>query len=217
LVFTAVDGQHKMPLALLLALALAGAGQDPPPPPAPSPPAPAAAAPSREALEDVIPDGAPTDDYEFVAWCHGALAGQVELDPIVEKDMDSIEGKAKAAQRRAGDQEIARQHKIYLALYEKALAAAEKASPVAIHDKGVEAELKGYRIWGPTRNKPPIWRMVDWGNWEVPPHCQKAAQRLYDRSTLFGAALKTEASDAPPPAAASTGPGTRASGAKPPS
>ncbi len=147
---------------------------------------------TREEIEDVIPDGAPKDDYEFVAWCHGALAGQIELDPLVEKDMDAIEGKAKAAKRHADDIEIAKEHKKYLALYEKALSAAEKASPTAIHQNGVDAELQGYKIWGPTRNKAPVWRMVDWGNWEVPPHCEKAAKRLYDRSTLFGAALKTE-------------------------
>jgi hypothetical protein len=157
--------------------------------PAPVPAADAAKA-APQAIEDVIPDGAPTDDYRFVAWCHGALAGQVELDPIVEKDMDAIEGKAAAAKRKAGDAEIAAQHKKYLALYEKALSAAEKASPTAIHEDGVEAELQGYKIWGPTKNKAAVWRMVDWGNWEVPPHCQKAAQRLYDKSSLLGAALK---------------------------
>jgi hypothetical protein len=205
-----------MAIALLLALALVGAeppaaGADAPPPasdqpvasapeaPRNEPPAPPAvdkadALPTHQSLEDVIPDGAPTDDYEFVAWCHGALAGQVELDPIVEKDMDSIEGKEKAAKRKAGDAEIAKEHKRYLALYEKALLAAEKASPVAIHDKGVDAELQGYKIWGATRNKAPIWRMVDWGNWEVPPHCEKAAKRLYDRASLFGEALTTQAS-----------------------
>jgi hypothetical protein len=158
--------------------------------PAPVPAADVAAkAPPPQAIEDIIPDGAPTDDYRFVAWCHGALAGQVELDPIVEKDMDAIEGKAAAAKRKEGDAEIAAQHKKYLALYEKALSAAEKASPTAIHEDGVEAELQGYKIWGPTKNKAAVWRMVDWGNWEVPPHCQKAAQRLYDKSSLLGAAL----------------------------
>ncbi len=151
-------------------------------------------------MEDALPDGAPKDDYGLVAWCHGALSGQVELDPIVEKDMDSLEGKAKAAQRKASDVAIAKEHRRYLALYEKALLAAEKASPVAIHQKGVEAELQGYKIWGPTRNKAPIWRMVDWGNWEVPPACEKAAKRLYDHASLFGEALKSEAAASAPAA-----------------
>jgi hypothetical protein len=203
-----------MALALLFALALSGA--QPPAAPvsdqpasdqpmaagAPTGAAADAGAPSREDLEDVIPEGAPKDDYEFVAWCHGALAGQIELDPIVEKDMDAIEGKAKAAKRKADDAEIAKEHKRYLALYEKALSAAEKASPVAIHEKGVDAELLGYKIWGPTRNKAPVWRMIDWGNWEVPPHCEKAAKRLYDRATLLGVALKTEEQPAAAPSAA---------------
>ncbi len=202
-----------MALALLFALALSRA-ESPPAPLSTDPSAPALAdapktdtakadasaaekPPTREEMEDAIPEGAPKDDYEFVAWCHGALAGQIELDPLVEKDMDAIEGKEKAAKRKAEDAEIAKQHRKYLALYEKALSAAEKASPTAIHDKGVAAELIGYKIWGPTRNKEPIWRMVDWGNWEVPPRCEKAAQRLFDNASLFGVALKSE----DPPAA----------------
>ena len=198
-----------MALALLFALALSGVE---PPAAVPAVDQPIAAAPdgaansgpiketapTREALEDAIPEGAPKNDYEFVAWCHGALAGQIELDPIVEKDMDAIEGKAKAAKRRADDAEIAKEHKKYLALYERALNAAEKASPTAIHQNGVDAELQGYRIWGATRNKEPVWRMVDWGNWEVPPRCEKAAQRLFDRASLLGFALKSEGGDAPP-------------------
>jgi hypothetical protein len=187
-----------MALALVLSLALglaqteAPAAATPDPAPASAPADAGVKTATRQDVEDVIPDGAPTDDYRFVAWCHGALAGQMELDPVVEKDMDAIEGKAAAAKRKADDDAIAKQHKIYMALYEKALLAAERASPTAIHQDGVEAELQGYRIWGPTKNKAPVWRMVDWGNWEVPPHCQKAAQRLYDRSTLLGAALKPE-------------------------
>ena len=164
-------------------------------PPLDAPP-PTGKEPTRDELESALPDGAPKDDYGLVAWCHGALSGQIELDPLVEKDMDSIEGKAKAAQRKADDVAIAKEHRRYLALYEKALSAAEKASPTAIHQKGVEAELQGYKIWGPTRNKAPIWRMVDWGNWEVPPACEKAAKRLYDRATLFGEALTAETTPA---------------------
>jgi hypothetical protein len=197
-----------MAFALLFALALSGAQ-----PPTPSSDQPVAAstvtstadapasadekALSREEMEDAIPADAPKDDYSFVAWCHGALAGQIELDPLVEKDMDAIEGKVKAAQRKADDVAITKEHKRYLALYEKALSAAEKASPTAIHQQGVDAELQGYKIWGATRNKPPIWRMVDWGNWEVPPRCEKAAKRLYDRASLFGEALKAEGPSEP--------------------
>jgi hypothetical protein len=192
-----------MAFALLFALALAGAEPASPsnadqPIAASVPHEPAAAPavdpkPMTEAqMEDAVPDGAPKDDYGLVAWCHGALSGQIELDPIVEKDMDAIEGKAKAAERKASDAAIAKEHRRYMTLYEKALLAAERASPVAIHQKGVDAELQGYKIWGPTRNKPPIWRMVDWGNWEVPPVCEKAAKRLYDHASLFGEALKPE-------------------------
>ena len=48
----------------------------------------------------------PKDDYGLVAWCHGALAAQLELDPIAHADMISIEGKAKVAARAKSDAEM---------------------------------------------------------------------------------------------------------------
>ena len=193
-----------MPVSLVLALALLAQGDSKTDAPiaTAAPPAPAAAPAQPVDPDMVIPSGAPKDDYRFVAWCHGALAGQMELDPIVTKDMDAIEGPEKSKERHKGDAEITAERKTYLALYEKALAAAEKASPNNIHQSGVDAELQGYRIWGPTKNKAPVWRMVDWGNWEVPPRCQIVAKRLFEHASLFGDAMRanpdTEAAEPTP-------------------
>ncbi len=171
-----------MSIALLFALALTQAN-----------PAETGQAPSSSP-EDAMAGGAsnlPKDDYGLVAWCHGALAGQLELDPIAHADMVSIEGKAKVAARAKSDAEMEKDRREYLHQYERALAAAEKASPVAIHQYGVESELSGYKLWGATRQKQPIWRMLDWGMWDPnDAGCGEAAKRLFNRASLFGEALK---------------------------
>jgi len=154
-------------------------------------------APAAATIEGPRDNGMPKTDYELVAWCHGALAGQLELEPKAMADMIQIEGKAKVAARAKEDAEMARERRAYLKDYEHALAAAEAASPTTIHQKGVEAELRGYALWTATRNKDPIWLMLDWGMWD--PNdvgCSEAAKRLYTKSSLFGEALK--GSDAAP-------------------
>ena len=155
------------------------------------------APPAAAQIEGPRDSGMPKADYELVAWCHGALAGQLELEPTAMADMVKIEGKAKVLARAKEDAEMAKERREYLKDYEHALAAAEAASPTPIHQKGVEAELRGYALWTATRNKEPIWLMLDWGMWD--PNdvgCSEAAKRLYDKSKLFGLALK--GSDAAP-------------------
>lgn len=166
-------------LSLLIAAALLQTAPD------------AAARPAAATLEGPRDSGMPKTDYELVAWCHGALAGQLELEPTAMADMIKIEGKAKVAARAKEDAEMARERRAYLKDYEHALAAAEAASPTPIHKSGVEAELRGYALWTATRNKEPIWLMLDWGMWD--PNdvgCSEAAKRLYNKSKLFGLALK---------------------------
>ena len=75
--------------------------------PAPAPPAAVAPAPSSDAAAitqatraisapdptddaDVIPKGAPSDDYEFVAWCAGILSGHMELFGRVKPELDDL-------------------------------------------------------------------------------------------------------------------------------
>lgn len=142
--------------------------------------------------EATTASGLPKSDYELVAWCHGALAGQLELEPRAKASMEKIEGKAKVAARAKEDAEMEKARRQYLKDYEHALAAAEAASPAPIHEKGVHAELEGYRFWAPTRNKEPLWLMVDWGMWDPnDAGCGDAAKRLYNKSALFGVALKS--------------------------
>ena len=105
----------RMPLVSLFALALLAA--DPQTAPlGPSKPAPA--------LEEPFPVGAPTDDYDFVSWCYGALSGHMDLYTIVKPELDKLpdprpqETKVLDAEQKQAGQE-------YLILYRRATDAAE--------------------------------------------------------------------------------------------
>ena len=158
----------------------------------------AAAAKAAPAPEGDVPAGAPTDDYQFVAWCHGALTGHMALYNQVKPELDKVSpGGDDTAQMAAG--------KDYLALYEQALSATEKADPRALHQQGVDAETKGRRIWAPAQATDDRTRMWSWLLWELPGRCETAAKRLVSRADLFGVALRNDAAspgDAPPAAPA---------------
>jgi hypothetical protein len=190
-----------MVIASLFALALATA--DGPIATAPSPAEPAAAtapaSPAAEPARDAeIPGSAPTDDYGFVAWCHGALTGHMELHDRVQPELNKVSpGGDDSEQMQAG--------RDYLALYADALKAAEKASPANIHDRGVEANAAGYRIWAAARAAEPRTQMWSYLMWELPARCEIAAKRLKERSTLFAEALRPDP-NTPPPAAPAENP-----------
>ena len=153
-------------------------------------------APDAATVEPTAANGLPKTDYELVAWCHGALAGQLELEPRAHAAMVTVEGKAKVAARAKEDAEMEKERRQYLKDYEHALAAAESASPTPIHKLGVDAELHGYALWTATRNKEPLWLMLDWGMWD--PNdvgCGDAAERLFKKSKLLGMALKDSEPD----------------------
>src|SRR3954464_13032802 len=66
----------------------------------PSPTAPAAAASEDP---DYMPQGAPKDDYAFVAWCDGVLAGHMDLADRVKDvlPVDDVQQKVGKAYLRA--------------------------------------------------------------------------------------------------------------------
>ena len=193
-----------MVIASLLALALAAAADGPvttapdaralaappaqaaPPAPVPTEPVPASlAAPTGPPRDADIPNSAPADDYGFVAWCHGALSGHMELHDKVRPELDKVSpGGDDTAMTDAG--------KDYLALYAAALKEAERASPTNIHDRGVEANAAGYRIWSAARAAELRTQMWSYLMWELPPRCEIAAKRLEERSSLLGQALKSD-------------------------
>jgi len=173
---------------------------DPPPPP-PAASFTPAGAPERAAgmalVPADIPASAPKDDYGFVAWCHGALQGHMDLYEAVKEELNKVspeDGEADKEQLAAG--------RAYLALYTRALKAAEKYSPRNIHDQGVDADIRGRRIWVAAKTAEPRTRMWSWLMWELPPRCEIAAKRLEKDAPLLGQVLKGAAPPPSEPAAA---------------
>jgi hypothetical protein len=125
-----------------------------------------------------VPRGAPSDDYGLVAWCRGALTGHMALYPIVEPELKSIERPGEEAADVKADHEQMEAGRDYLALYKKAMATAEKASPQPIHERGVELEAQGAAIWTAAKDAAPRARMWTWLMWDLPGRCEVAANRL---------------------------------------
>lgn len=150
----------------------------------------AAEAPSAAPARDPdIPAGAPTDDFGFVAWCQGALTGHMELRPLVKAELDAMSPGPKdddVQQEKAG--------RMYLDMYKRALAAAEKATTTNAQTNARAAYSRGYGTWTAARNANPRDKMWTYLNWELPGRCEVAAKRLEERSSLFGEALKSNSS-----------------------
>ena len=183
-------------------------------------------APPANAADAVPPPaaraGAPTDDYGFVAWCRGALAGHMALYEQVlpevarvreAKAAHEVEGKtpaettkirARLAKEAARDEELDREQmkagRDYLALYDKALHAAEEAG--APHRRGETLTGEGYRIWSAARAAPDGVRLYSYMMWELPGRCETSAKTLADQSSLLGAAFRSAEAEpkAEPPA-----------------
>lgn len=143
----------------LLALAVAGSA------PADTP-APAA------------PTASPLEDYDMVSWCQGALTGHMELRELVKDELDAVspgDPDKDAAMRKAGED--------YLALYARAMRAAEKASPTPLESRGRSGSEAGYALWTKVRAADPRNRMWGYLMWDLPGGCEIAARRLEDQST----------------------------------
>lgn len=175
--------------------------------PAASPAAPEAKAGETPAADDSdIPGGAPSDDFGFVAWCAGALAGHMALYPAVKPQLlalarpDEAEANAKldAEQLAAGEE--------YLKLYNRALTAAASASGANLEARKLAGEAQGSRIWSAARAADPQTRMWSWIMWELPARCEIAANRLEKSSRLLGAALKGGLEETPAAAPAPPAP-----------
>jgi hypothetical protein len=167
-----------MPLASLFALALMAAE--------PAAPAPA---PAAAAAEEPIPAGAPADDYGLVNWCAGALSGHMVLYHQVKPQLDALPDSS-PKETAALDTDQIKAGRDYLALYRKAIDAAEKASPRSISDRGLAMRRQGNSIWTAARATDDAKaRMWTWLGWELPGRCETAAERLYEKSLLSAQAL----------------------------
>ncbi|MGC1301524.1 MAG: hypothetical protein WA840_04035 [Caulobacteraceae bacterium] len=175
-------------LTFLFALALAQAE--------PSAVAAAAAVTPPVAEDGDVPKGAPTADYDFVAWCHGALSGHMALYTLVKPELKSIERPEEVADDEKADVEQMKAGREYLALYARALHTASKTHPKEMAARREKAEAEGEAIWDPAKSAEPRTRMWSWLLWDLPGRCEVAAKRLETRSGVLGAAFRTSA-DAP--------------------
>jgi hypothetical protein len=143
-----------------------------------------------------VPRGAPSDDYGLVAWCRGALSGHMALYPIVAPELKSMERSDEEAADAKADQEQMEAGRDYLVLYERAMAAAEKASPAPLHERGVKLEAEGEAIWTAAKDAAPRPRMWTWLMWDLPGRCEVAANRLEHHEGLTAEAAEAPAADA---------------------
>jgi hypothetical protein len=193
-----------MPLAALLAMTLFAS----------EPPAPdiigslvdqtTSASATRAAPDDDddIPAGAPTDPYGFVAWCYGALGEYLDI-------YDGIKPELKDIDKRFGTSVVEAEpymtdvagERVALKRFAAAMEAAERASPTAISQHGVDSMDKGRSIWAAAKLQPKRKLADAWLFWGVPNRCETTAKTLKTRSTLLGQAMATGAPtvDAPPP------------------
>jgi hypothetical protein len=182
-----------------LAIALALFAQD-------AAPAGEAAPPAPPQVEDRLPTGAPKDDYQFVAWCYGALRGYLDMHDEVMPEVKRIE-----SQFRKPGTSLADDLKVYadmqadgrakLKQFQAALTAAEKASTRPINLVGAQAVRQGRSVWltGPEVTK--ARKAQEWMSWALPVRCERVAGDLETRAKLMGSALKANAPKEAPPSA----------------
>ena len=193
------------PIAIALALF---AAQDPAAAAEAPPPAP-------PAVEDRLPTGAPKDDYQFVAWCYGALRGYLDMHDEVMPEVKRIE-----SQFRKPGTSLEADLKVYadmqkdgrnkLKLFQSALTAAEKASTRPLNTVGGQAVRQGRNTWlaGPEITK--ARKAQEWMSWALPARCERVAAELETRSKLMGSALKANAPQEETPSAIDEAPPTEA-------
>lgn len=201
-------------LSLALALYLAaqpaaaeGAKADAPAPaPAAASDAPNASPADAPPADGPIPPGAPHEDYQFVAWCYGALRGYVDLHDQVMPEVTRIESEFQRPGTTLAEDlktyaDAQKQARTDLKLYRSAMTAAEQASIRPINTLGAAAVSKGQAMWtpGPTVTKAQLAQV--WMSWEPPPRCARTAKALRARAVLMGPAFKLNDDAAPTPPA----------------
>ena len=168
------------------AIALALLAQPPEAAAAPEPPPP---------VEDRIPNGAPKEDYPFVAWCYGALRGWMDLHDEVMPEVTRIEGQFRKPGTKLADDlkvyaDMQKEGERQLKTFRGALTAAEKASVRPINTVGGAAVRQGALTWTTGADVTKARKAQEWMSWALPARCDVVAERLETRSKLMGASLR---------------------------
>ncbi len=132
--------------------------------------------------EDPFPSGAPTDDYGFMGWCYGALAGHLALYDKVLPQVRRIEGEfpdAGTPLDKVMDGyrvQHLRGEKI-LSGYGRALDIEEAAGKTGGVDRAAAVAL-GREAWKGADSAEPRQLAQTWMSWALPDRCQATAARL---------------------------------------
>ena len=155
-------------------------------------------APTAAAAEPAYPPGAPRDPYGLVAWCYGALSAHKGLRDQVMPEVVRIE----TTYRRPGSsldddlqayEELNQLSDRNLALFSRAMEAAEKASPRPINAHGADALRRGRGTWSRAADLPKARLAQEWMSWTLPARCETTAVALEERARLMGPAFDLSA------------------------
>ena len=118
-------------------------------------------------------DDAPADDYLRVAWCHGALSGDMDLAQAI----DSVQ---------PVDQTLQLIGKSYLRAYEAALTLSGKGQDETSHAAAEAERQRGHDGWNGALQEADV-KKAAWAydSWQLPADCEHAAVRLSGHPNLF--------------------------------
>lgn len=168
--------------------------------------APEAAAPAPEtpaAAEDRLPAGAPRDDYQFVAWCYGALRGYLDMHDEMMPEVTRIESQFRKPGTKLEDDlkvyaQMQKDGRAQLKSFQTALTAAEKASVRPINTLGANAVRQGRQIWNTGPDVTKARKAQEWMSWALPARCESVSASLETRAKLMGATFKVNEEPTPP-------------------
>ena len=132
--------------------------------------------------EDAFPSGAPTDDYGFVGWCYGALAGHLALYDKVLPEVQRIEGEFPDAgtplDRVMDGYRVQHQRgEKILVDYGRALDVVEATGKTGGVDRAA-AVAKGREAWKGADSASPRQLAQTWMSWALPDRCQSTTARI---------------------------------------
>ncbi|MBU1375611.1 MAG: hypothetical protein KKE02_22895 [Alphaproteobacteria bacterium] len=168
--------------------------------------APAEAPSAVAAAEDRLPAGAPRDDYQFVAWCYGALRGYIDMHDEMMPEVTRIETQFRKPGTNLADDlkvyaQMQKDGKAQLKTFQSTLTAAEKASVRPINTIGANAVRLGRQIWNTGPDVTKARKAQEWMSWSLPARCESVSASLENRAKLMGATFRVNEEPAAPEAA----------------
>ncbi|MBX7248013.1 MAG: hypothetical protein K1X35_03070 [Caulobacteraceae bacterium] len=121
---------------------------------------------------EYTPDGAPRDDYNFVAWCQGVLEGHMALAEHVQSVLPLDE-----AQQKIGN--------AYLRGYEQALQIGKKGRSEAELDAAQAIRHAARANWNTAMGADLQLGADTYLAWQLPGRCEHAAKRVAKRDDIF--------------------------------